>query len=135
MCANEMDDPQREKLFKDLEAIEAAGEKLLSSQEKSKLLDINRRKSQEALNRLNDKNAPSQVWTCLSRQFFELPKESMKVALKSDLKTLESEVATLRSEIKRDLETLHELEGKESLKGFNLRPLTQDELSSITGPE
>uniref|UniRef100_A0A5K3FC99 p53 and DNA damage-regulated protein 1 n=1 Tax=Mesocestoides corti TaxID=53468 RepID=A0A5K3FC99_MESCO len=123
----------REKMFRDLEAVEAAAEKIISSQERCKLYEINRRKSQEALNRLNDAFSPKNVWACLSHQFFEVPKSSLKTALKSDMDTLSSEISSLRDEIKRDLDNLRELEGKNPLKGFNLRPLAKDELSAITG--
>ncbi|VDO00572.1 unnamed protein product [Rodentolepis nana] len=121
-------DAQHDKIVKEFEILEAATEKVISSQEKCKLYEINRRKSQEAINRLNDPNTPSNVWACLSHQFFKVPKNPLKTALRSDIQTLAGEVDALRAQIKADLEELRELEGKESLKGFNLKPLSQDEL-------
>lgn len=122
-----------QELLNDLEKLDAAAEKVVSSQEKCKLYEINRRKSQEAINRLNDSNAPNKVWACLSHQFFKLPKDSLKAALKADVNTLSTEIKYLREEIKRDLDELRKLEGKDSLKGFNLKPLTSEEISAITG--
>nr|CDS25408.1 galactose 1 phosphate uridylyltransferase [Hymenolepis microstoma] len=121
-------DVSHEKIVKEFEILEAATEKVISSQEKCKLYEMNRRKSQEAINRLNDSNAPSNVWACLSHQFFKVPKNPLKTALRSDIQTLAGEIDILRTQIKRDLEDLRQLEGKESLKGFNLKPLSQDEL-------
>lgn len=126
-------DSQRKKIIKDFEELEAATEKVVSSQEKCKLFEMNRRKSQEALNRLNDATAPKDVWACLSHQFFKVPKDSLKSALRSDIQTLAGEIDALRAQIKLDLDELRELEGKESLKGFNLKPLSQAELSAVIG--
>lgn len=128
-----MDSARLEKLFRDLEELEAAAEKVVSSQEKCKLYEMNRRKSQEALNRLNDSSAPNTAWACLSHQFFKVPKDGLKNALKSDMNTLSTEISSLRSDIKRDMENLRKLEGKEPLKGFNLKPLTREEISAVTG--
>ncbi|VDN13520.1 unnamed protein product [Dibothriocephalus latus] len=126
-----MTDPGRQKLLRDLEEIEAAAEKVLADQERCKLYDINLRKTQEALNRLKDPDAPSDVWTCLARQFFSVPRFSLQTALQSDVSTYKAEVNTLRDRIKEELNFLRELEGKNPLQGFNLEPLSSDELSSL----
>uniref|UniRef100_A0A0X3NP33 p53 and DNA damage-regulated protein 1 n=1 Tax=Schistocephalus solidus TaxID=70667 RepID=A0A0X3NP33_SCHSO len=104
----------RKKLLLDLEEIEAAAEKVLADQERCKLYDINLRKTQEALNRLKDPGTPGEVWTCLARQFFSVPRSSLQSALQSDISTYKTEVNTLRDRIKEELNFLRELEGKKS---------------------
>ncbi|VDL92885.1 unnamed protein product [Schistocephalus solidus] len=84
----------RKKILLDLEEIEAAAEKVLADQERCKLYDINLRKTQEALNRLKDPGTPGEVWTCLARQFFSVPRSSLQSALQSDISTYKTEDPT-----------------------------------------
>ncbi len=127
-----MDDSQL-KLLADLEQLESVGERILADQEKSKMLEVNKRKTQEAINRLRDPGAPSQPWTCLSGQFFRLPNQGLQKALRSDLAAFDSETEVVRKELKENLELLHTLEGKRPLSGFNLKPLAEDELAAVSG--
>lgn len=126
-------DTAHEQVLKDFEELEAAAEKVISSQEKCKLFEMNKRKSKEAINELKNVNANASVWACLSHQFFKVPKGKLETALHSDIQTLNGEIETLSAQIKVETDELNRLEGKECLKGFNLKPLSQDELFAVTG--
>ena len=53
--------------------------------------------------------------------------------LKNDQQELDISVNKLRSELKIDVNTLREKEGKEELKGFGLNALDKEEFKAVNG--
>lgn len=48
-----------------------------------------------------------------------------------DQKKLDSEIDNLRKGMKKKMDKMRELENRPALKGFNLQPLSADELKAI----
>ncbi|KAK4476209.1 hypothetical protein MN116_001420 [Schistosoma mekongi] len=118
-----MDFTSQSKVIKHLEEIEEAGEMVLAKQQQCIVYDRNRQKSREAVRKLMQLNSQNKQWTCLSDQFFLFPLDRLKKAIEEDIKVYDSEIQKLKNQLKEDINWLHELEGKESLKGFDLLPL------------
>ncbi|KAH8864737.1 Galactose-1-phosphate uridylyltransferase [Schistosoma japonicum] len=118
-----MDYTSQNKVIKHLEEIEEAGEMVLAKQQQCIVYDRNRQKSREAMRKLIQLNSENKQWTCLSDQFFLFPSDQLKKAIEEDIKVYDSEIQKLKDQLKEDINWLHELEGKESLKGFDLLPL------------
>lgn len=51
----------------------------------------------------------------------------------ADFDELEKEIGKLRQGLKPKLSKLRDLENKDDIKGFQLKPLSRDELKSIEG--
>nr|CAH8873590.1 unnamed protein product [Trichobilharzia regenti] len=121
-----MDLTEQTKVIKHLEEIEEAGEMVLAKQQECIVYDRNRQKSREAVRKLMQLGSEDQQWVCLSDQFFHLPSNGLKKAIEEDIKVYDSEIKKLKDQLKEDLNWLHELEGKEPLKGFHLLPMKNE---------
>ncbi|NXO00972.1 PDRG1 protein, partial [Rhinopomastus cyanomelas] len=68
---------------------------------------------------------------CFGEMFIELPKAQTREMLQKDQEQLDEEINKLRKELRVKVNRLYEAQGKPELKGFNLNPMTTEELKLI----
>uniref|UniRef100_A0A8C0HJH8 P53 and DNA damage regulated 1 n=1 Tax=Buteo japonicus TaxID=224669 RepID=A0A8C0HJH8_9AVES len=68
---------------------------------------------------------------CFGNMFIELPKTQTKEMLQKDQEHLDEEINNLRKELRVKVNRLFEAQGKAELKGFNLNPMTAEEMKLI----
>lgn len=73
-----------------------------------------------------------QCWLACGNSFFRLPNKNARELLSGDQRQLDTQVNVLRSRLKDTVNTLKELEGQEQLKGFDLKPLSREELAAVS---
>ena len=63
--------------------------------------------------------------------FFELPKKKALNLLEKDQVKLDSEINSLRSDIKVKVNNLRDKEGKSELTSFNLKAMNKEEMAAV----
>ncbi|XP_025067968.1 p53 and DNA damage-regulated protein 1 [Alligator sinensis] len=71
------------------------------------------------------------VMVCFGNMFIQLPKSTTKEMMQKDQEHLDEEINTLRKELRVKVNHLFEAQGKAELKGFNLNPMTPEEMKLI----
>ncbi|NXT94605.1 PDRG1 protein, partial [Anhinga rufa] len=74
---------------------------------------------------------PGKAMVCFGSMFIELPKARTKEMLQKDQEHLDEEINNLRKELRVKVNRLFEAQGKAELKGFNLNPMTAEEMKLI----
>ncbi|NXD86454.1 PDRG1 protein, partial [Halcyon senegalensis] len=74
---------------------------------------------------------PDKAMVCFGNMFIELPKPQTKEMLQKDQEYLDEEIHNLRKELRVKVNRLFEAQGKAELKGFNLNPMTAEEMKLI----
>ncbi|KAA0189231.1 p53 and DNA damage-regulated protein 1 [Fasciolopsis buskii] len=118
---------RHQKMLDHLTQIEEVGELILAKREQCVSCDKSRQKAREAIHALAKLSVQKQ-WTCLSNQFFLLPRGALVEALREDMRLYDLEIEKTRKQMKEDMKLLGELEDKESLKGFGLIALSKENL-------
>ena len=117
--------------------IERCAEEILSAKQEIVDLDRRRNSNREAIRALEKeakthyKGSDSKCWLVMGNSFFKLPNRNAVNLLKKDQQQLDLAVNTQRSELKEKVWKLREQEGKEELKGYGLKALSSEELSSV----
>lgn len=108
-------------------ALDAAAEDVLT--DKQTIIDLSRRSNEtrEALRAL-DKETSHKTWICVGQQFIKLPTAKAKEILKRDQRQY---LEDLRRGLKKKFNKVHDLEGKPEAKAFNLKALSEEELTGI----
>ncbi|XP_053555569.1 p53 and DNA damage-regulated protein 1 [Bombina bombina] len=121
-----------ERVLTYLQEVEEKAEDLLGDRRQIVDLDIKRNQNREALRVLyKDPSVPDKVTVCFGSMFLSLPKQKTKEMIERDQKQLDEEINQLRTQLKIKLNTLYEAQGQPEIKGFNLSPLTHEEMSAI----
>ncbi|XP_014810224.1 PREDICTED: p53 and DNA damage-regulated protein 1 [Calidris pugnax] len=95
-------------------------------------LDVKRNRNREALRALQkDPEPDGKAMVCFGNMFIELPKGKTKEMLQKDQEHLDEEINNLRKELRVKVNRLFEAQGKAELKGFNLNPMTAEEMKLI----
>ncbi|XP_025897763.1 p53 and DNA damage-regulated protein 1 [Nothoprocta perdicaria] len=68
---------------------------------------------------------------CFGNMFIELPKARTREMVQKDQQQLDEEINSLRKELRVKVNRLFEAQGKAELKGFNLNPMTPEEMKLI----
>ncbi|CAE1314805.1 p53 and DNA damage-regulated protein 1 [Acanthosepion pharaonis] len=118
-------------LISDLTEIEETAEKILTDKQQIVDLDKKRQQTREAIRVLNKDKVNNKCWVCIGNMFLKLPKKSTKNLLENDFNQLDREINSIRNDLKPKMNKLRDLENKDDLKGFNLEPLTKDEIRAI----
>ncbi|XP_015684976.1 p53 and DNA damage-regulated protein 1-like, partial [Protobothrops mucrosquamatus] len=95
------------------------------------IFDLNQKRNQnrEALRALSkDMDSADKATVCFGTMFIQLPKTKTREMLQRDQELLEEEIAKLQEELKGKVSHLMEAQGKPELKGYNLKPLTAEEM-------
>ncbi|NXF40025.1 PDRG1 protein, partial [Nyctibius bracteatus] len=74
---------------------------------------------------------PGKAMVCFGDMFIELPKGQTREMLRKDQEHLDEEINNLRKELRVKVNRLFEAQGKAELKGFNLNPMTAEEMKLI----
>nr|XP_025962872.1 p53 and DNA damage-regulated protein 1 [Dromaius novaehollandiae] len=95
-------------------------------------LDVKRNRNREALRALQkDPDPDEKAMVCFGNMFIELPKSKTKEMMQKDQEHLDEEINKLRKELRGKVNRLFEAQGKAELKGFNLNPMTPEEMKLI----
>ncbi|XP_070587049.1 p53 and DNA damage-regulated protein 1-like, partial [Erythrolamprus reginae] len=95
------------------------------------IVDLNQKRNQnrEAFRALSKElNSAEKATVCFGSMFIQLPKAKTQEMLQRDQELLEEEIAKLQQELKVKVSHLMEAQGKPELKGFDLKPLTSEEM-------
>ena len=128
---------ERDDLFQKWTDIEKTAEEVLTAKQEIVDLDRKRNSNREAIRALEKeakthyKGSESKCWLVMGNSFFKLPNKNAVNLLKKDQQQLDLAVNTQRSELKEKVWRLREKEGKEELKGYGLKALSSEELSSV----
>ncbi|XP_059470469.1 p53 and DNA damage-regulated protein 1 [Neocloeon triangulifer] len=96
------------------------------------LIDVDRRRqSMRAASRAIDNNPDQRVTLLTGAVMLNLPKTDVQNILKKDLQELDIESNRIRSELKEKVNLVQELEFKDPLKGYDLKPLSRTEMSAV----
>ncbi|XP_008318980.1 p53 and DNA damage-regulated protein 1 [Cynoglossus semilaevis] len=112
--------------------IEEAAEDVLTTKQQILDLNIKRNTNREALNALKTAVCDSEkVQVCFGNMFIKLPTSKTKEILKRDQEQLDMQINDLRKGLKAKVNHVYEMQGKPELRGYNLCPLTSDEVMAI----
>ncbi|XP_064489682.1 p53 and DNA damage-regulated protein 1-like isoform X3 [Ornithodoros turicata] len=112
--------------------IEAVAEEILADKEQVIDLDKKRQKNREALRALQKmEDVKGRPWICIGNMFMKMPNDHTKELLEKEQATLETEIQNLRKKMKRNVQQLREMEGKPEARGFDLQPLSKDEMRAV----
>ncbi|MBN3309070.1 p53 and DNA damage-regulated protein 1 [Amia ocellicauda] len=125
-----MDETQ--KVLQYLTEVEEAAEDVLADKQQIVDLDVKRNRNREALAALHrDRDEADKVKVCFGNMFIKLPRTTTKQMIQKDQEQLDKEINDLRKRLKAKVNRLNELQGKPELTGYNLSPLSTEELKSI----
>ncbi|KAM4613297.1 p53 and DNA damage-regulated protein 1 [Polymixia lowei] len=119
-------------VLKYLTEVEEAAEDVLTNKQQIVDLDSKRNRNREALNALrNDVADSAKVKVCLGNMFIKFPKSKTTEMIQKDQEQLDKEINDLRKGLKAKVNRLNEIQGKPELRGYNLSPLSGDEIKAI----
>uniref|UniRef100_UPI0037E9280F p53 and DNA damage-regulated protein 1 n=1 Tax=Semicossyphus pulcher TaxID=241346 RepID=UPI0037E9280F len=117
-----------------LTEVEEAAEDVLTTKQQIVGLDTKRNKNREALNALkNEMSKTEKVKVCFGNIFIKFPNLKTREMIQKDQEQLDKEINDLRKGLKAKVNHLNEIQGKPELRGYNLSPLSSDELKAING--
>ncbi|XP_030633736.1 p53 and DNA damage-regulated protein 1 [Chanos chanos] len=125
-------DDSAQRVLAYLTEVEEAAEDVLADKQQIVDLDLKRNRNREALNALrNDRSLNDKANVCFGNMFIRLPKEKTKTMIQKDQEQIDKEISELRKRLKAKVNHLNELQGKPELKGYNLSPLSNEEIKAI----
>ncbi|XP_075756971.1 p53 and DNA damage-regulated protein 1 [Pelodiscus sinensis] len=115
-----------------LAELEALAEEALAGRRQIAELDAKRNQNREALRALRTDPEPAETaMVCFGNMFIQLPKSKTKEMIQKDQEQLDEEINQLRKELRVKVNRLYEAQGKPELRGFNLNPMTPEEMKAI----
>ncbi|XP_007443876.1 p53 and DNA damage-regulated protein 1, partial [Python bivittatus] len=112
-----------------LAEVEALAEEVMAARQQIVDLDQKRNQNREALRALSKEvDCPEKVTVCFGNMFIQLPKTKTQDMLQRDQELLDEEITKLQKELKVKVNNLLEAQGKPELKGYNLKPLSAEEM-------
>lgn len=115
--------------------VEGMAEDILTDKEQIVNLDRRRNKNREALRaiktELKENKNDSKSWVCFGNMFIRMDKATVEKLLSKDQETIDEEVNNLRNGLKTKVGKLREAEGKPDMRGFQLEPLSQEEMAAV----
>ncbi|XP_072487731.1 p53 and DNA damage-regulated protein 1 [Notamacropus eugenii] len=123
---------EAERVLLYLGEVEELAEEVLADKQQIVDLDLKRNQNREALRALQrDPSQSDKVMVCFGNMFIKLPRPRTKDMIEKDQEHLDEEIEKLRKQLKRKVSRLLEAQGKPELKGFNLKPLSQEEMRAL----
>ncbi|XP_044517483.1 p53 and DNA damage-regulated protein 1 [Gracilinanus agilis] len=124
--------PEADRVLRYLGEVEELAEEVLADKQQIVDLDLKRNQNREALRALQRDPSPSdKVMVCFGNMFIKLPRPRTKDMIQKDQEHLDEEIEKLRKQLKGKVNRLLEAQGKPELKGFNLKPLSQEEMRAL----
>ncbi|XP_070759088.1 p53 and DNA damage-regulated protein 1 [Enoplosus armatus] len=115
-----------------LTEVEEAAEDVLTAKQQIVELDTKRNGNREALNALKQEMLDiEKVKVCFGNMFIKFPKLKTREMIQKDQEQLDKEINDLRKGLKAKVNRLNEMQGKPELRGYNLSPLSTDEIKAI----
>ncbi|XP_034542967.1 p53 and DNA damage-regulated protein 1 [Notolabrus celidotus] len=115
-----------------LTEVEEAAEDVLTTKQQIVDLDSKRNRNREALNALkNEMSETEKVKVCFGNIFIKFPNLKTREMIQRDQEQLDKEINDLRKGLKAKVNHLNEIQGKPELRGYNLSPLSADELKAV----
>ncbi|XP_061217460.1 p53 and DNA damage-regulated protein 1 [Neopsephotus bourkii] len=115
-----------------LAEVEELAEDVLAARQQIVDLDVKRNRNREALRALQKSQEPDgMAMVCFGSMFIELPAAQTRDMLRKDQEHLDEEINNLRKELRVKVNRLYEAQGKPELKGFNLNPMSAEEMKLI----
>ncbi|KAM6947730.1 p53 and DNA damage-regulated protein 1 [Lycodopsis pacificus] len=115
-----------------LTEVEEAAEDVLTTKQQIVDLDTKRNGNREALNALKNEMSDSEkVKVCFGNMFIKFSKSKTREMIQKDQEQLDKEINDLRSALKAKVNHLNVMQGKPELRGYNLSPLSTDEVQAI----
>ncbi|XP_023143808.1 p53 and DNA damage-regulated protein 1 [Amphiprion ocellaris] len=125
-------DAESQRVLEYLTEVEEAAEDVLTNKQQIVDLDTKRNRNREALNALKHEMSDSEkVKVCFGSMFIKFPKSKTKEMIQKDQEQLDKEINDLRQGLKAKVNRLNEMQGKPELRGYNLSPLSTDEVRAI----
>ncbi|KAG8007344.1 p53 and DNA damage-regulated protein 1 [Nibea albiflora] len=125
-------DAGSQRVLEYLTQVEEAAEEVLTTKQQIVDLDTKRNRNREALNALKNEVSDSEkVKVCFGNMFIKFPKSKTKDMIQKDQEQLDKEINDLRKGLKAKVNRLNEIQGKPELRGYNLSPLSSDEIKAI----
>ncbi|XP_034725060.1 p53 and DNA damage-regulated protein 1 isoform X1 [Etheostoma cragini] len=125
-------DAVSQRVLENLTEVEEAAEDVLTSKQQIVDLDTRRNRNREALNALKNEILDSEkVKVCFGNMFIQFPKSKTREMIQKDQEQLDQEINELRKGLKAKVNRLNEMQGKPELRGYNLSPLSTDEIKAI----
>ncbi|XP_068172491.1 p53 and DNA damage-regulated protein 1 [Antennarius striatus] len=126
-------DPESQRILDYLTEVEEAAEDVLTTKQQIVDLDTKRNRNREAVNALRDEMSHSEkVMVCFGNMFIKLPKAKTSGMIQKDQEQIDKEINDLRKELKAKVNRLNEIQGKPELRGYNLSPLSTEELKAVS---
>ncbi|XP_073324964.1 p53 and DNA damage-regulated protein 1 [Pagrus major] len=127
-------DGESKRVLEYLTEVEVAAEDVLTTKQQIVDLDTKRNRNREALNSLKNEMSDSEkVKVCFGNVFIKFPKLKTMEMIQKDQEQLDMEINDLRKGLKAKVNHLNEMQGKPELRGYNLSPLSSDEIKAING--
>uniref|UniRef100_A0A8D0E2C5 p53 and DNA damage-regulated protein 1 n=1 Tax=Salvator merianae TaxID=96440 RepID=A0A8D0E2C5_SALMN len=112
-----------------LAEVEALAEEVMAARQQLVDLDQKRNRNREALRALSREiDSSDNVMVCFGNLFIQLPATRTTDMLQKDQELLEEEITKLQAELKVKVNRLLEAQGQPELKGYNLKPLSAEEM-------
>ncbi|XP_066528662.1 p53 and DNA damage-regulated protein 1 [Hoplias malabaricus] len=112
--------------------VEVAAEDVLADKQQIIDLDGRRNRNREAMNALRNSDSHNdKVRVCFGNMFIKFPKENAESMIHQDQKQLDQEINEIRKHLKAKVNHLNDLQGKPEIRGYNLSPLSNDELKAV----
>ncbi|XP_008282965.1 p53 and DNA damage-regulated protein 1 [Stegastes partitus] len=125
-------DAESQRVLEYLTEVEEAAEDVLTTKQQIVDLDTKRNRNREALNALKHEMSDSEkVKVCFGNMFIKFPKSKTREMIQKDQEQLDKEINDLRKGLKAKVNRLNEMQGKPQLRGYNLSPLSTDEVKAI----
>ncbi|KAK0156375.1 p53 and DNA damage-regulated protein 1 [Merluccius polli] len=124
-------DAESKRVLAYLSEVEEAAEDVLTNKQQIVDLDSKRNRNREALRALRTTADSEKVKVCFGNMFIKLPKSKTRDMIQKDQEQLDKEINDLRKELKAKINHLNEMQGKPELRGYNLSPLSADEVKAI----
>ncbi|KAK3586685.1 hypothetical protein CHS0354_039154 [Potamilus streckersoni] len=126
-----MDAQFTQKLVNELTSLEEVAEEILADKQEMIDLDKRRQKTREAVRALQKDKKIQKTWVCFGNTFLKLSTQQTKKLLEKDMRQIDDEIDEIRHNLKPKVNKLRDLEHQDDIKGFNLRPLSKEELQSL----
>jgi len=110
--------------------LEGTAEELLAQKSEIIQLDKKRNDNRVGLRHLI-KTKDKTSWLVMGNTFFRFETKEAKKILEEDQRALDQEINTVRKGMSKKMDKMRDLEGRPPLKGFNLKPLNNDEVKAI----
>ncbi|XP_042357498.1 p53 and DNA damage-regulated protein 1 [Plectropomus leopardus] len=125
-------DASSQRVLEYLTEVEEAAEDVLTTKQQIVDLDTKRNRNREALSALkHDMPDAEKVKVCFGNMFIKFPKSKTRDMIQKDQEQLDKEINDLRKGLKAKVNRLNEMQGKPELIGYNLSPLSTDEVKAI----